>query len=237
MPKLVFQHNPNLEKLINRYGCNFTSLSTMVQLKSRYLFEPSELNHLYYEAQKKGYCNSNCFMKDPINFVRMCFDYVGAEDVKVGWDGQRVRIRAWNPSQYDFTLIDWKTKYGQHFCLGNTTGDMIFDPDNPRSKRYIIGFNNWRLWVARCKPLTDRQLRKLKNSRGFDVNAIDYVPGVEYGRADGTTLRTSGKIIETEIDPVPETPTEMLITDKGIEVSGGLIEYLNSMGGTLNLEM
>ena len=241
MSKLLFQHNPNLHPQINKTGCNLIDLLTIAQLKSRYVFDAKEVNELFEILKSKKFVRENCAVVNAEGVILSAFEYLGitdgyAEWVNAGYD-KRVYVRDWDPRSITFTILDYGTSAnpnseygGHHFMLGNAYGDKIFDPDYPRSNRYVKRFNNWRLWRVRCTPLTDRQIKRLKDSKGLAVQVIDYTPMT--GRTDGD------KIVEKTIeDTIPDTPVELVIHDGYIEASGGIIDYVMKNGGTVELTL
>lgn len=231
MAKLLSQRNIAIKPNIQATGCNFMCLLGMVQLKSRYVFDPEEVNEIFQIVYGKGYVTEECSVINAPGVCHSAMEYIGISG-KAIWlpygKDSRCGGRIWNPNVCDFTILNYTTTStstgNNHFMLGNEFGDKIYDPDYPASNRYVNGFKNWRVWKINCGKLSNEQISSIKKKKGLYLKCIDYV-------SVSDRLAYMETSVTDEKSSIPNTPMEMTITKGGIVATGGLFEYMASNGG------
>lgn len=134
-----------IETNINKYGCYFLSLLAIPQFFTKQALSQPDIIQLYKECNEQGYMGPNCFVSHAEKIVQHGALYLG--DSKHSYRLMiRKSFKESHPSfgESDFAntdnlpggnnvwyvIVDFPTKFGQHFQLFNGVGGLIYDPGN-----------------------------------------------------------------------------------------------------------
>lgn len=158
---LIKQTDPTLPLMINKYGCYLRSLQAIAEITVGKALDAPQIINLYYSLQQKKsslgdgkpVLDIECYINDPNTIIKATFHELGVERscYQIGLanvvNGKMDTPTFWswvkNP-KYNFIIHQVVTALGNfHFVLGDSLGNIIFDPYNPpvrvaRTKRQIF---------------------------------------------------------------------------------------------------
>ena len=134
---LVRQTDFRLPPMVNHYGCYFRSLQGIAEFEVDRRLRAQEIARQYKVGRAQGYMTEDCVMKrggagggttnEAFRALgeahKRCYQ-VGSIDATTG------RVSWWGPKEHTYTILLGRTKRGnRHYRLGDSLGNLIFDPD------------------------------------------------------------------------------------------------------------